>query len=68
MRQTMTGTLDATSRTEGRWKPRDVWCALAGVMSLALAVGAASTVTVPVNSDLGLVAVLPYPFWAGSCF
>lgn len=65
MRHTMTGTLDATSRTEGRWKPRDVWCALAGVVSLTLAVGAASTVTVPVNSDLGLVAVLPYPFWAG---
>ncbi|WP_308159784.1 glycosyltransferase [Arthrobacter sp. ISL-5] len=34
-------------------------------MSLALAAGAASTVAVPVNSDLGLVAVLPYPFWAG---
>lgn len=65
MRHSMTGTLDATSRTEGRWKPRDVWCALAGVVSLALAAGAASTVAVPVNSDLGLVAVLPYPFWAG---
>jgi hypothetical protein len=61
----MTSALDATIRTEGRWKPRDVWCALAGVVSLALAVGAASTVAVPVNSDLGLVAVLPYPFWAG---
>jgi hypothetical protein len=61
----MTSTLDATSRTKGRWKPRDVWCALAGVVSLALAAGAASTVTVPVNSDLGLVAVLPYPFWVG---
>ncbi|KRE65332.1 glycosyltransferase [Arthrobacter sp. Soil736] len=61
----MTSTLDATSRTKGRWKPRDVWCALAGVVSLALAAGAASTVTVPVNSDLGLVGVLPYPFWAG---
>jgi hypothetical protein len=32
---------------------------------LALAVGAASTVAVPVGSDLGLVAVLPYPFWVG---
>ncbi|MBT2551789.1 glycosyltransferase [Arthrobacter sp. ISL-5] len=61
----MTRALAATSRTEGRWKPRDVWCALAGVVSLALAAGAASTVAVPVNSDLGLVAVLPYPFWAG---
>jgi hypothetical protein len=61
----MTRALDATSRTEGRWKPRDVWCALAGAVSLALAVGAASTVAVPVESDLGLVAVLPYPFWAG---
>jgi hypothetical protein len=61
----MTRTLEAASRTEGRWKPRDVWCALAGVVSLALAAGAASTVAVPVNSDLGLVAVLPYPFWAG---
>ncbi|WP_332760960.1 glycosyltransferase [Pseudarthrobacter sp.] len=65
MRHSVTGTVDATSRTEGRWKPRDVWCALAGVVSLALAAGAASTVAVPVNSDLGLVAVLPYPFWAG---
>lgn len=65
MTTAMTSTLDASSRTEGRWKPRDVWCALAGVVSLALAAGAASTVAVPVNSDLGLVAVLPYPFWAG---
>ncbi len=65
MRRAMTDTLEATSRTEGRWKPRDVWCALAGVVSLALAAGAASTVAVPVNSDLGLVAVLPFPFWAG---
>ncbi|WP_223257057.1 glycosyltransferase [Arthrobacter globiformis] len=61
----MTDTLVATSRTAGRWKARDVWCAAAGIVSLALAVGAASTVSVPVNSDLGLVAVLPYPFWAG---
>lgn len=61
----MTRALDAISRTEGRWKPRDVWCTLAGVVSLALAAGAASTVAVPVESDLGLVAVLPYPFWAG---
>lgn len=67
----MTSTLDATSgagrsgRTGGRWKAREVWCALAGVVSLALAVGAAGTVAVPVNSDLGLVAVLPYPFWVG---
>ncbi|WP_426989065.1 glycosyltransferase [Pseudarthrobacter sp. Y6] len=61
----MTSELEVTSRTGGRWKPRDVWCALAGVVSLALAAGAASTVSVPVNSDLGLVAVLPYPFWAG---
>jgi hypothetical protein len=38
---------------------------VAGVVSLALAVGAASTVAVPVDSDLGLVAVLPLPFWAG---
>ncbi|WP_026549069.1 hypothetical protein [Arthrobacter sp. Br18] len=61
----MISTLDVTSRTEGRWKRRDLWCALAGVVSLALAAGAASTVDVPVNSDLGLVAVLPFPFWAG---
>ncbi|MDQ0680819.1 hypothetical protein QFZ30_004210 [Arthrobacter pascens] len=65
MKREMTGTLEATSRTEGRWKARDVWCALAGVVSLGLAVGAASTVAVPVDSDLGLVAVLPYPFWVG---
>jgi hypothetical protein len=61
----MTGTLEATTRTKERWKSRDVWCGLAGAVSLALAVGAASTVAVPVNSDLGLVAVLPFPFWVG---
>ncbi|MBT2547039.1 glycosyltransferase [Arthrobacter sp. ISL-65] len=61
----MTGTLEATTRTKERWKSREAWCALAGVVSLALAVGAASTVTAPVDNDLGLVAVLPYPFWAG---
>ena len=68
----MTSTLDATTsgaggsgRTGGRWTAREVWCALAGVVSLALAVGAAAAVAVPVNSDLGLVAVLPYPFWVG---
>ncbi|WP_457973272.1 glycosyltransferase [Arthrobacter sp. D1-17] len=65
MSRAMIDTLDATSRNEGRWKPRDVWCAVAGIVSLALAAGAASTVAVPVNSDLGLVAVLPYPFWVG---
>ncbi|WP_120520925.1 glycosyltransferase [Arthrobacter celericrescens] len=61
----MTRTLEATNRTRGHWKTRDVACALAGAVSLALAVGAASTVAVPVNDDLGLVAVLPYPFWVG---
>ncbi|HEU5469005.1 MAG TPA: hypothetical protein VFV67_00005 [Actinophytocola sp.] len=61
----MTGALDVVPRTEGRWKAREVWCAVAGVVSLALAVGAASTVAVPVASDLGLVAVLPFPFWVG---
>lgn len=61
----MISTLEAPNRVGGRWKPRDVWCALAGVVALALAAGAASTVSVPVNSDLGLVAVLPYPYWAG---
>jgi len=61
----MTKALEVTNRTQGHWKRRDVFCALAGVVSLALAAGAASTVAVPVNSDLGLVAVLPYPFWVG---
>lgn len=61
----MTAVIDMPSRIQERWKPRDVWCALAGAVSLVLAVWAASTVAVPVNSDLGLVAVLPYPFWAG---
>ena len=65
MSRAMIGTLEATTRTKRLWKPRDVWCALAGVVSLALAAGAASTVSVPVDSDLGLVAVLPYPFWVG---
>ncbi|MHA7279374.1 glycosyltransferase [Arthrobacter sp. MDT2-2] len=61
-----TSTLDVTShRTAGRRKPRDVLCIVAGVVALALAAGAASTVAVPVDSDLGLVAVLPYPFWVG---
>ncbi|WP_426939010.1 glycosyltransferase [Pseudarthrobacter sp. S3] len=54
-----------TIRTQGRWKSRDVWCALAGAVSLALVVWAASTVALPVNSDVGLVGVLPYPFWIG---
>jgi hypothetical protein len=61
----MTSTLDAPTRTVRRWRFRDAWCALAGLVSLALAVGAASTVSVPVTSDLGLVALLPFPFWAG---
>jgi hypothetical protein len=61
----MTATLDKPSLVAQRWKPRDLWCALAGAVSLALAVGAASTVALPINSDLGLVAVLPYPFWVG---
>jgi hypothetical protein len=59
----MIGAVNAPSRTGGRVKPRDVWCALVGAVSLVLAVGATSTVAVPVNSDLGLVAVLPYPYW-----
>ena len=73
----VTGTLDAAGagraagrarragRAAGRWSSREVWCVVAGVVSLALAVGAAATVAVPVSSDLGLVAVLPYPFWVG---
>ncbi len=65
MSRAITGTLDVTTRIQRRWNPRDVWCAVGGAVSLALAAGAASTVAVPVNSDLGLVAVLPYPFWVG---
>lgn len=61
----MTRAMDVAIRTQGRWKPRDVGCALAGAVSLALVVWAASTVALPVNSDVGLVAVLPYPFWIG---
>ena len=57
--------LEVTRRTEGRWNRRDVVCVLAGAVSLALVAGAASTVDVPVNSDMGLVAVLPYPYWVG---
>lgn len=49
----------------GGVKLRDVGLVLAGVVSLVLSVTAASTVTVPVDSDLGLVAVLPYPYWIG---
>ncbi|MEW1812586.1 glycosyltransferase [Pseudarthrobacter phenanthrenivorans] len=62
----MTSPLKVTSsRAQARWKPRDVWCAAAGFVSLALAVGAASMVAVPVDSDVGLVGVLPLPYWAG---
>lgn len=61
----MTSTLKETIRHQARWKTRDVWCAAAGAVSLALAAWAASTVALPVNSDLGLVGVLPFAFWAG---
>ncbi|WP_306906538.1 glycosyltransferase [Arthrobacter pascens] len=61
----MTIRTNRTIRTQGRWKLREVLCAVAGVVSLALVVWAASTVALPVNSDLGLVAVLPFTFWAG---
>jgi hypothetical protein len=57
--------LEVMRPTRGRWKRRDVVCIVAGVVALALVVAAASTVAVPVNSDMGLVAVLPYPFWIG---
>ena len=62
----MTSTLKQPSPTHARlWGARDIWCTVAGAVSLALAAGAAATVAVPVNSDLGLVGVLPYPFWVG---
>src|SRR3954463_7901537 len=62
----MTSTLKQPSPTHARlWSARDIWCTIAGAVSLALAAGAAATVAVPVNSDLGLVGVLPYPFWVG---
>ncbi|TLM84188.1 glycosyltransferase [Pseudarthrobacter sp. NamE5] len=61
----MTSTLDTPNRTERRWKTRDLWLSLAGLVSLALAVGAAASVVLPVSSDLGLAAVLPYPYWVG---
>ncbi|MFF2346161.1 glycosyltransferase [Pseudarthrobacter sp. NPDC058119] len=62
----MTSTLKQPSRTRAHpWHARDIWCAVAGAVALALAVGSAATVAVPVNSDLGLVGVLPYPFWVG---
>lgn len=59
------GAVDAPGRDEGGVRPRDLGFALAGAMSLVLTAGAASTVSVPVTSDLGLVAVLPYPYWVG---
>ncbi|MGX5715120.1 glycosyltransferase [Arthrobacter sp. MAHUQ-56] len=61
----MISVFEPASRTRGRIKSRDILCALAGAVALALAIWAASTVDVPIDSDLGLVAVLPYPFWAG---
>ena len=60
----MTSTLKETKPPLARWKARDIWCAAAGAVSLALAAWAASTVALPVNSDVGLIGVLPYPFWA----
>ena len=57
--------VEVAERTRFRIKARDVICAVAGAAALALGVWAASTVAVPIDSDLGLVAVLPYQFWAG---
>lgn len=60
----MTSTLKAPMQSATRlWTARDIWCTVAGAASLALAVWAASTVDPPIDSDLGLVGVLPYPFW-----
>ncbi|KIC65678.1 hypothetical protein [Pseudarthrobacter phenanthrenivorans] len=61
----MTAAVDALRRNQGRLRLRDLGFALAGLVSLLLVAGAASTVAVPVTSDLGLVAVLPYPYWIG---
>lgn len=61
----MTAAVDAPRRNQGRLRLHDLGFALAGLISLLLVAGAASTVAVPVNSDLGLVAVLPYPYWIG---
>jgi hypothetical protein len=61
----MTSTLVRTNHTEKHMRSRDAWLALAGVVSMVLCVGAATTVVLPVNSDLGLAAVLPYPYWLG---
>jgi hypothetical protein len=60
----MTSTLKETVPPMAKWKALDTWCAVAGAASLALAAWSASTVTLPINSDLGLIGVLPYPFWA----
>ncbi|MHA7263340.1 glycosyltransferase [Arthrobacter sp. TMN-37] len=61
----MIGELEEATRTGQRWTRRDLACVLAGAVALVLAAGAASTVAVPVDSDVGLVGVLPYPFWVG---
>ena len=61
----MTAAVDISGRRQGRVGFRDAGFTLAGAVSLVLAGGAASTVAVPVTSDLGLVAVLPYPYWVG---
>ncbi|MFP5311064.1 MAG: glycosyltransferase, partial [Actinomycetes bacterium] len=61
----MTDTLKVSIRPQTQWKSRDIWCAVAGAVSLGLAVWGASTVSAPIDSDLGLVGVLPFPFWAG---
>ena len=61
----MSAAVDAPRRNRGRVRLRDLGFALAGLVSLLLVAGAASTVAVPVTSDLGLVAVLPYPYWIG---
>jgi hypothetical protein len=61
----VTAAVDAPRRNQGRLRLHDLGFALAGLISLLLVAGAASTVAVPVTSDLGLVAVLPYPYWIG---
>lgn len=61
----MTSTLKVPAPTQRGWGARDIGCAVAGAVALVLAVWSASTVAVPINTDLGLVAVLPIPFWAG---
>jgi uncharacterized membrane protein YhaH (DUF805 family) len=48
-----------------RWSLQDRVCVAAALLGAVVSALAATTVTLPVESDLGLVASLPLAYWAG---